>query len=471
MDQSKIVCEGNSCRILETLQSLGFTINRKKSVLVPCQRIVFFGHVIDTVCFKVFLTDEKVEKIIKKAGSILECELVVVRELASFIGLIVSSFNAILEAPLHYRELERDKICGLGSDMNFDNKTVLSILGRQEVIWWFNNVKLKNGKRIRPVTVSRHCRTDASFEGYGGIDIDNNIHCNGRWSLRELNNSINYLELLAIFYSLQAMFAECKDLHIQVQSDNTTAIAYINNFGGMESRDLDNLSKLIWKWCLDRNVYISAVHVPGRLNSADFYSRNFSDSTEWMLKDDIFQRLCKHTFIPDVDLFASRLNKRLPRFVSWFPEPGALAVNAFAISWSNFTPYIFPPFNLIGKVINKIITDEVDKALVVIPYWFTQSWFPLLLDILSDFPISIPRHTDLLVLPHDGQKHPLSKRMKMVGVVLSGKRSKIQDFRKKLQVSYLTHGLKVHVNSTQVLGVSGVFGIISEVPIHFVPLQ
>ena len=49
--------------MVETLESLGFTINYKKSSLIPSlipsQRIVFFGFVIDTIEFKIFLTEEK----------------------------------------------------------------------------------------------------------------------------------------------------------------------------------------------------------------------------------------------------------------------------------------------------------------------------------------------------------------------------------------------------------------------------
>ena len=35
------------------------------------------------------------------------------------------------------------------------------------------------------------------------------------------------------------------------------------------------------------------------------------------------------TFIPDIDLFASRFNAKFPKFVSWHPEPGTMAVDAF----------------------------------------------------------------------------------------------------------------------------------------------
>ncbi|XP_045182640.2 uncharacterized protein LOC123541290 [Mercenaria mercenaria] len=356
--------------------------------------------------------------------------------------------------------------------MDFDNEIRLSLFSRQEITWWITKINDTNGKRIRPVNVSKRCRTDASFLGFGGIDLETDIHTNGRWNNEEvLNASINYLELLAIFYCLQALYEDCRDIHIEVQSDNTSAISYINKFGGMESIEMDKLAKQIWEWCLLRQIYISAVHVPGRLNTADFYSRNFSDSTEWMLKQDIFNRLCRHTFLPDVDVFASRLNKRLPKFVSWFPEPGAMAVNAFSLSWNQFVPYLFPPFNSIGKVINKVVSDKVDKALMVVPYWFTQSWFPVLLENMSDFPIRLPRHQDLLALPHNKKFHPLGKKLKMIGVVLSGRACRVEEFQKKLLTLSQSHGLEEQPSSTAVLGKSGVCGIVLGFPVHFIRLK
>ena len=38
---------------------------------------------------------------------------------------------------------------------------------------------------------------------------------------------------------------------------------------------------------------------------------------------------------PDQDLFATRANNQLQKFISWFPDPDALATNVFAIPWSN----------------------------------------------------------------------------------------------------------------------------------------
>ena len=42
--------------------------------------------------------------------------------------------------------------------------------------------------------------------------------------------------------------------------------------------------------------------------------------------DDIIKQI---DFKPDIDLFSSSLNKKIPRFVSSRPDPKSIAVNAF----------------------------------------------------------------------------------------------------------------------------------------------
>lgn len=217
---------------------------------------------------------------------------------------------------------------------------------------------------------------------------------------------------------------------------------------------------------------MSAVHVPGVENvEADYYSRNFSDSSEWSLKRHMFDRLCLHFFRPDIDLFSSRNNRQLDRFVTWFPEPGPCFVDAFAISWNQLSPYIFPPFTLIGKVMNKIVQDQVDRALIVCVWWPSQPWFPMFLEQLCDFPVRLPRHRDLLVLRHSGQLHPLGKRLKILAAVVSGVPSRIRDFRVRLRSLSSGHGHLEPGSSTSTLGKSGICGTISSLPVPFKPLK
>ena len=400
------------------------------------------------------------EKIIQMAKDILSKSHVVIRHLASLIGLLVHAFFAVLEAPMHYRALERDKVRGLAVNKDYNDSIILSEPSIFELNWWVLNLRSKNGKTIRPQKPTVFLQTDASGHGWGCFIVNSKKSVGGRWSAVEAKYHINYLELLAIFYALQAVCIDYRTVHVSIQSDNTCAIAYLNDMGGMASIEMDLLAKKIWNWCLERDLFVSAAFIAGSLNvSADFSSRNFSDTTEWMLKKEIFQRICTQCFTPDIDLFASRLNFQVSRFVTWFPQPGAYRSDAFSFSWSEYLPYIFAPFNLVGKVLNKVMEDKVNQALLVVPFWPSQTWFPLLLSLLADFPIRLPRHRDLLALPHNGQLHPMGRSLCLVGVVVSGDISRVRDFQKKLPKLFVLHGDQGQRNNTMQHGKHGVFGV------------
>ena len=119
------------------------------------------------------------------------------------------------------------------------------------------------------------------------------------------------------------------DLHLTTPA----AVAYINNMGGVRSPLLDSLSRSIWEWCKLRDIFISAQHIPGKANNqADTLSREISSNLEWSLNDEVFHEVISQTFIPEIDLFASRLNTKTAKFISWHPQPGAVAVDAFSLS-------------------------------------------------------------------------------------------------------------------------------------------
>ena len=133
----------------------------------------------------------------------------------------------------------------------------------------------KNGKHIRPPAVEFTCRTDASLLDWGAIEMSKDCHANGRLNIDESVYAINYLKLLDIYYALQSFYKDQRGVHIQIQSDNVAAFAYINEMGGIASLIMDALSSDIWQWCLQRNIFVSASYIPGSSKTADFYSRIF----------------------------------------------------------------------------------------------------------------------------------------------------------------------------------------------------
>ena len=75
-----------------------------------------------------------------------------------------------------------------------------------------------------------------------------------------------------------------------------------------------------------------ARHIPGHLNViADKLSRlGQTIQTEWSLPE-IFQKLCTKWHRPQIDLFATRFNHKLPQFVSPVPDSLAVAVDALTL--------------------------------------------------------------------------------------------------------------------------------------------
>ena len=186
-----------------------------------------------------------------------------------------------------------------------------------------------------------------------------NKRTGGRWNQQEASHHINYQELPAVLLTIKALCEKCANLHIRVQCDNTTAVCYINNMGGSKSPDCNSVARQIWDYCVERNIWISASHLPGCENTeADRELRQFNDHTEWQLQSDIYYSISKRFGQPSIDLFASPLIKQCPVYASWRHDPDVMFVDAFSANWNNFFFYAFPPFSLIGKCLEKNSSKE-----------------------------------------------------------------------------------------------------------------
>ena len=113
---------------------------------------------------------------------------------------------------------------------------------------------------------------------------------------------------------------------------------------------------LLWKimtWCHHYQITLKARHIPGSLNvMADLLSRsNQVQSTEWSLHPQVFKQICLRWFTPHVDLFATRLNHKVPLYVSPVPDPSAWDIDALNKNWSGLTAYAYRPTALVHEVI------------------------------------------------------------------------------------------------------------------------
>ena len=169
-----------------------------------------------------------------------------------------------------------------------------SELARSDIHWWAEKswfyVKIiSHGNPHFKLT------TDASLEGWGAYR-DGMEPTGGRWPAREIaeNKHINCLELEAAKLGLQALRAKEKDVHIHLQLDNVTAVTFLNNMGGTHSKPCNKVARDIWLWCMRRNIWLTATHIPGIQNTtADKFSQKFQDRTQWQLKPNVFTLLIK----------------------------------------------------------------------------------------------------------------------------------------------------------------------------------
>lgn len=399
-------CAENVTDTVQLLRSLGFIVHPDKSVFQPTQCIQYLGMEINSVSMTVKLTPEKAANLAETAKQTLKRKQLSIRDLAKVIGKIVAAFPGVKFGPLHYRHLERDKKAALamhGGD--FDQPVCLSKQAKAELTWWTENV-LQAFNDIEKPDPEIIVTSDASLTGYGSSC--NGTSAGGNWLPEEARCHINVLELKAALFALQSFRLSLRGKHVRIMLDNTTAVACINHMGTSHSDLCNDMACMIWQFCIENDIFLSAAHIPGCQNViADAESRATNLDAEWKLDSGELRRaLDLLQFEPDIDLFASRLNHQFDRYVSYRPDPQAHAIDSFSVSWSGLNWYIFAPFSLNTKVLQKV-QREGGTGVLVVPVWPTQVWWPVLQSLLQRPPVLLKGKLLLTLPSHPQRRHPL----------------------------------------------------------------
>ena len=388
--ESKEECAKAVKFLCDSFTDLGFRVHDKKSVLVPTHEITFLGYILNSQQMNITPPIAKKENVKARIKNLKQQSRPKIREVASVLGLLNDVCKASEFGLGHVKTLEIQKIKALKivGSKQFEGKMSLSKDSLDDLTWWENNIGSAQ-KKIYISPPTSVLTTDASLQGWGACYLGQKT--GGRWNLQEKDKHINVLELKAIELGLKSLCLDKSLSEIKIQSDNTTAVAYIKHQGGTRSSECNDTTKSIFKWCERNNVRLFPAFIPGIQNvEADYESRHFSDDTEWKLNPEIFRLACNTWGFPSIDLFASRNNKQIQKYASWCPDPYACFTDAFSENWHELKfVYLFPPFRLLTQVLQKVKRERV-RAIIVAPDWSAQPWFSTLQNMSSDC-LQIPR--------------------------------------------------------------------------------
>jgi len=458
-------CQQNIRDTTEVIDKLGLTIHPKKSVLKPGRTIVFLGFLLNSENMTIRLTSEKAEDLANLCKKLAGRVEITIRELAQVVGKMVASEPGIDYAPLYYKQLEIEKDQQLKINHgNYEAKMNLTNNAKVLLNWWAENI-LTCFKTLHHKEPNMVIKTDSSKTGWGGIIEDTTKKTGGHWSYCEQQNHINYLELKAAYLTLKSFLSTQTDLHVKLLMDNSVAVSYLSKFGGRKEQ-LNDLTRQIWFWCINRGIKLSLFHLPGKINvEADKLSRNLSVDMEWKLDAKVVYCI-KNCYGPlSIDLFASRLNYQLKPYISFLPDPEAYAVDAFSISWKSNINYAFPPFSMMGHVLKKLEQDQGQLVLIA-PLWTTQPWFTKLLKMISGQSYLLPVKKHLLISPMDPVRtHPITN-LKLAVFRLSGKLLETRDYQNTLPTSLFHPGDNQHKNNIGYISKDGCSFVVKGKVIH-----
>ena len=207
--------------------------------------------------------------------------------------------------------------------------------------------------------------------------------------------------------------------------DNTVAHWAILNQGSNRSPALCRLAVKILKRTKSLQIYIEPVRLSSEENLlADCASRSGSVA-DWSLKESIAKKIFRRWGIPDIDLMATERSRKAPRYISWNKgDKDAVALDSLSsvVKWNIWDlPYLFPPFSLVGRCLQKIREQEVERIIVVLQWNHISPHFGTALGMCLVPPVRLDHRKDMIVDLMTGQIPKGWKKRPMIACLLSGK--------------------------------------------------
>ena len=172
--------------------------------------------------------------------------------------------------------------------------------------------------------------------------------------------------------------------------------------------------------------------------------------------------LCKSSWTPDIDLFASRVSHQVPASVSWKLDPYSKGRDDFQMCWTHTKGYAFSPFSLIGRALHRVLIDQ-GTLILITPAWQTQSWYPQLLWLLIRNPLILPKDPDLLQDPNKELDPLISKgNLQLLAWIVSGKSYLQKEYQRNLPLLPQMRDEQAQSLITNRTGISGIADVLGD---------
>ena len=286
-------CADSQAILFELLGSLGFEVSWTKCA-APSTRVRYLGIDFDSMDMTLSLPKDKLNKLFKELDFFEGKSRATKGQIQRLCGILAHASKVVRGGRVFSR-----RIIYLLKDLPQGNPRVcISDDFLLDLQWWRQFSANFNGKAQliqNNFGQGPELFTDACLKGYGfvcGLDWQAGAfleeYVNDNYVEREnlcvehthwLNvtvhgdDSINYLELVAIYLALLRLAPSWENQHVLCYTDNTQAMSAVNR-GTSVSKDSMNVIRQIFWICANYNIYLSACHIAGEINLlADWLSR------------------------------------------------------------------------------------------------------------------------------------------------------------------------------------------------------
>ena len=305
--------------LLQLCEDLGIIVNWEKSDLQQSTHLQYLGMLIDMSLERVFPSQACCARFWEVAMAFLQLPSSPSMDVAAAAGATWRHWNAffsrVTQGPLvsHSRRPGQSdpSVAGVHQSctmVSSGGKVAIqgSSAGPSPSLFWYTNASLSDwGVHLLELTAS------------------------GVWSEEESVEHINMLEMKAVALVLAALLHQLLGKNVILINDNASVVAYLQHQGSTVSQMLCLMASEITRWIEWNLVQLSARYILGRKNilAGQPSCPGKVLPKEWSVLLKVFKGTC--SVFDHLDLFAARVNVKLPLYVFPVPDPLAWKQDAF----------------------------------------------------------------------------------------------------------------------------------------------